>query len=381
MAYVKLFASILDSSLWERDLATKVVWITVLAMSDRDGVVSASVPGLARRAGVTIEQCQAALDIFLSPDPYSRTPDHEGRRITKVDGGWELLNHQKYRKLESAEDRREKDAERKRRERRRKASLESNDSSTMSRDTSANVTLSRDTSADVTVCHAESRHVTGSDQNRSEKEREGASAPTHARAREGQDSDPVVSANPPSADESGPRRAVRDADATHAAPAPPDARKTHPGAIPDPANSNDLAAVAATLPDWAVAQVGTAQMTTGYRSDPKVSWARFVAHIFACREQGQARRIGQAEWLKWLTNESRYERGGQPQRESAHKPERRVLNKPAPKKTPEELAAEAAEREANCAATLEMIAKWDAEAEEERKRREANPLPRKARFM
>lgn len=213
------------------------------------------------------------------------------------------------------------------------------------------------------------------------KEREGACAPTHARAREGQDSDPVVDANPPSADESGPRRAVRDADATHAASDPSEARKTHPGAIQDPANSNDLAAVAATLPDWAVAQVGTAQMTTGYRGDPKVSWARFVAHIFACREQGQARRIGQAEWLKWLTNESRYERGGQPQRESAHKPETRVLNKPAPKKTPEELAAEAAEREANCAATLEMIAKWDAEAEEERKRREANPLPRKARFM
>lgn len=112
MNYIKLFSSILDSTLWDCDLPTKVVWITMLAMADQDGVVSASVPGLAKRAGVNRQDCERALDHFLSPDPDSRTPDFEGRRVRKVDGGWELLNHAKYRDLQSSEDRKAKAAAR-----------------------------------------------------------------------------------------------------------------------------------------------------------------------------------------------------------------------------------------------------------------------------
>jgi hypothetical protein len=107
MQFTKLFNSILDSTIWQEPLETKVVWITMLAMSDRNGEVHASVPGLARRAGVTIQQCNAALACLESPDEYSRTKDHEGRRIREVDGGWELLNHGKYRALLSAEERKE----------------------------------------------------------------------------------------------------------------------------------------------------------------------------------------------------------------------------------------------------------------------------------
>jgi hypothetical protein len=105
--YTKLFESILDSTVWQEPLPTKVTWLTMMAMADRDGVVSASVPGLAHRAGVTIEECEVALAKFQEPDPYSRTKDHEGRRVEAVDGGWLLLNHAKYRAMMSAEDRRE----------------------------------------------------------------------------------------------------------------------------------------------------------------------------------------------------------------------------------------------------------------------------------
>jgi hypothetical protein len=59
---------------------------------------------------VSIEQCETALHSFLSPDRYSRTKDHEGRRIKEVDGGWLLLNYVKYRELMSAEDVRERAA-------------------------------------------------------------------------------------------------------------------------------------------------------------------------------------------------------------------------------------------------------------------------------
>jgi hypothetical protein len=79
----------------------------MLAMVNMRGEVEASVPGLAKRAGVTLEQCEQALECFRSPDRYSRTQDHDGRRIRDIEGGWELLNHGKYRALLSAEERRE----------------------------------------------------------------------------------------------------------------------------------------------------------------------------------------------------------------------------------------------------------------------------------
>jgi hypothetical protein len=107
MNYTKLFNSILDSTIWQEPPPTKLVWITMLAMSDRNGDVHASIPGLAKRAGVEIRECQEALECLLSPDEYSRTKDHEGRRIAEIDGGFTLLNHGKYRALLSAEERRE----------------------------------------------------------------------------------------------------------------------------------------------------------------------------------------------------------------------------------------------------------------------------------
>jgi hypothetical protein len=107
MQFTKLFNSILDSTIWQEPLETKVTWITMLAMADRNGEVHASIPGLAKRAGVTIPQCEAALACLASPDPYSRTKDNEGRRIEAIDGGWTLLNHGKYRALLSKEERRE----------------------------------------------------------------------------------------------------------------------------------------------------------------------------------------------------------------------------------------------------------------------------------
>lgn len=122
-AFTKLFSSLLDSTLWvEQPAHVKLVWIAMMAMADRDGFVAASIPGLARRAVVTTKEAEEALQVFLSPDPYSRTPDHEGRRIRAVMGGWELLNHAKYRRQASEEIAREKATERMRAYRSEKSS-------------------------------------------------------------------------------------------------------------------------------------------------------------------------------------------------------------------------------------------------------------------
>jgi hypothetical protein len=105
--YTKLFSGILDSTIWHEPLATKVVWITMLAMADKDGNVWASLPGLADRAKVTRDECESALKKFFEPDPDSRSREHDGRRVEKIDGGWRLLNHWKYRAMMGTEDRRE----------------------------------------------------------------------------------------------------------------------------------------------------------------------------------------------------------------------------------------------------------------------------------
>ena len=107
MTFTKLFSSITESTIWVEPYATRIVWVSMLAMADRKGRIWASVPGLARRAGVTLEECEVALHRFKSPDKYSRTPDNEGRRIADIDGGWQLLNYEKYRSIRDEEARRE----------------------------------------------------------------------------------------------------------------------------------------------------------------------------------------------------------------------------------------------------------------------------------
>lgn len=117
MAFTKVHQSILQSSLWCEDSDTKVVWITLLALADKHGEVAGSIPGLARTAGVPLDRCQAAIAKFLSPDPFSRTPDNEGRRLEAIDGGWALVNYAKYRHEASKEDAKERNAKRQQRHR------------------------------------------------------------------------------------------------------------------------------------------------------------------------------------------------------------------------------------------------------------------------
>jgi hypothetical protein len=122
MGYAKLFSSIIHSTIWEEDAHVKVVWITMLALADRTGVVEASPRGLASASRVTPEQCREALERLSAPDPDSRTKDYEGRRIEEIDGGWLLLNYEKYRDKRDMEEIREKARIRARRHREKVAS-------------------------------------------------------------------------------------------------------------------------------------------------------------------------------------------------------------------------------------------------------------------
>lgn len=106
-SYTKLFGKLVYSTVWQEALHVKVVWITMLAIKDMNHVVQASIPGLAKLAGVTIPQCEESLARLMAPDPYSGTKENEGRRIKELDGGWLVLNGEKYQLMASKEARRE----------------------------------------------------------------------------------------------------------------------------------------------------------------------------------------------------------------------------------------------------------------------------------
>ena len=105
--YTKLFSSILASTVWREPDRVRILWITMLAMADKSGMVEASLPGLADFARIPVEACEDALARLSGPDKHSRSQAHAGARIKAVDGGWQVLNHSKYREKLNADERRD----------------------------------------------------------------------------------------------------------------------------------------------------------------------------------------------------------------------------------------------------------------------------------
>jgi hypothetical protein len=124
--YAKLFSSLIASSLWSEDDKTRILFVTMLAMADWEGFVDASPAGLAPLARMSLTDCKIALEKLMSPDPESKNPDNEGRRIAKVEGGFLVLNYTIFRNKESKEYKRSQDRERQRRKRAKDKALSRN---------------------------------------------------------------------------------------------------------------------------------------------------------------------------------------------------------------------------------------------------------------
>ncbi|CAN0362309.1 unnamed protein product, partial [Phaeothamnion confervicola] len=118
--YGKIFESIYDGTLAENWQAL-VTFQQLIILCGADGVIDMTSTALSRRTGVPLEIIEAGIAALESPDPYSRTPDDEGRRIRRLDEhrpwGWYIVNHQKYRAIQSSETIRLQNRERKRRQR------------------------------------------------------------------------------------------------------------------------------------------------------------------------------------------------------------------------------------------------------------------------
>lgn len=125
--FLRLRTSILDSSLLLEPLPTRWLFLTMLILADDAGTGEVDMPieRLAAQAGLTVSQTRAALEKLCSPDPLSRSPKEEGRRLIPLERapgmeprGWTLVNWEDQ-KLDAE---REAAAVRKRRQRARDSS-------------------------------------------------------------------------------------------------------------------------------------------------------------------------------------------------------------------------------------------------------------------
>lgn len=97
MTFSKLDSKITKSSLWSEECYVRVVFLSFLAEKDENGYVESDYYAMQRTCNVKLEEFDEAIKKLESPDERSRTPDNDGRRIKRVQGGWIVLNHEKYR--------------------------------------------------------------------------------------------------------------------------------------------------------------------------------------------------------------------------------------------------------------------------------------------
>jgi hypothetical protein len=124
MPFVKLDTGILHSTVWA-DVILSRVFLASLLMAEpyvvdeptpsfaldassttaqdymippgRYGLVPAADVGILREAGFPGLDGHAALARLCSPEPNSRSPEHGGRRMARISGGFLILNYAKYR--------------------------------------------------------------------------------------------------------------------------------------------------------------------------------------------------------------------------------------------------------------------------------------------
>lgn len=116
----KLFSSMYDGSLhghWKATIALQQLVI----LSNRHGEVDMTCEAIAARTGIPLEILRTGISELERPDPESRGPAEEGRRIVRLEPsrswGWRIVNYLYYRNLATAEDKREGARERQKRHR------------------------------------------------------------------------------------------------------------------------------------------------------------------------------------------------------------------------------------------------------------------------
>ena len=110
--YAKIFSQIYDGTLctngpWE----ALVTFQQLLILADEEGGVDMTIPAIARRTTIPREILERGIEALMLPDPESRTPTEEVRRIIPLSNGrswgWRVVNYEKYRQIKREQDRRD----------------------------------------------------------------------------------------------------------------------------------------------------------------------------------------------------------------------------------------------------------------------------------
>lgn len=95
-----LKAIFLLSSLSPESAAVKLTFLSMFGLSDENGEIDASVPGLARVVGISVKECQEALLRLSANDVYnSYSRDKSGQYIRTTERGWKIVDFDYYRAM------------------------------------------------------------------------------------------------------------------------------------------------------------------------------------------------------------------------------------------------------------------------------------------
>lgn len=105
MGYTPVFDTVFEGSLCGKYPDT-AVWLYMLALADHRGEIDKTPEFISAMTGMPLEDLKLGIQHLSSPDPRSRSPEAEGRRLALIDShrdwGWRVVNIEKYRRKASA---------------------------------------------------------------------------------------------------------------------------------------------------------------------------------------------------------------------------------------------------------------------------------------
>src|SRR5882672_4716269 len=91
-----------DGSLYGQ-LEASAVLMACVTLCNAQGILDMTPEAISGRTGWPVEFVRKGIAELEQPDPRSRTPDDNGRRLAKLDDhrdwGWLIVNYEKYRTL------------------------------------------------------------------------------------------------------------------------------------------------------------------------------------------------------------------------------------------------------------------------------------------
>lgn len=124
--FAKIFSQIFDSSI-ASDYVVRHVFMDLLVLADRDGVVDMTLDAISRRTNVPEEIVHHAITELCKPDRKSRSHEEQGCRLVPIDShrdwGWQIVNYEHYRNIRDEEARRTYFRDKKREQRQKSPTL------------------------------------------------------------------------------------------------------------------------------------------------------------------------------------------------------------------------------------------------------------------